>query len=88
MFLIPCLFILPYSDQRYGYQDKNNQREVKLSERFRGLDWKLYKRILIVDDSTDTGDDNTEFGGENSVGNNNNGENNVGNNNILVAYNH
>ncbi len=39
----------------YGYQEKNNKRDVIISERFKSLDWKCYKKILIVDDSTDTG---------------------------------
>lgn len=49
------LFALLRSKASYGYQESNKNREVKLSERFKNLDWKQYKKILIVDDSTDTG---------------------------------
>lgn len=49
------LFLLLKSKAMYGYQEKNNKREVKLSERFKKLNGKQYKKILIVDDSTDTG---------------------------------
>ena len=49
------LFLLLKSKANYSYNEENSDREVKLSERFKSLDWAQYKRILIVDDSTDTG---------------------------------
>lgn len=49
------LFMFLKSKASYGYQEKNSRREIKLSERFQNLDWKHYKKIMIVDDSTDTG---------------------------------
>lgn len=49
------LFLLLKSKANYSYNEENSDREVKLSERFKSLDWAQYKRILVVDDSTDTG---------------------------------
>lgn len=49
------LFALLRSNASYSYQEKNNQREIRISERFQNLNWNSYKKILIVDDSTDTG---------------------------------
>ena len=49
------LFALLRSKANYGYQEENSDREVYTGERFDQLDWKKYRNILIVDDSTDTG---------------------------------
>ncbi len=49
------LFALLKSKAAYGYQESNSEREVETGERFDQLDWSKYHRILIVDDSTDTG---------------------------------
>lgn len=43
------------SKANYSYQERNNRREIQISGRFENMDWERYKRILIVDDSTDTG---------------------------------
>lgn len=39
----------------YGYHNKNNEREVRITKRFEDLDFSKYQRILLVDDSIDTG---------------------------------
>ena len=49
------LFALLKSKANYGYQEENSEREVKTGDRFDKLDWTRYRKILIVDDSTDTG---------------------------------
>ena len=49
------LFALLSSKATYGYQETNSEREVKISERYQRLDWSKYKKILLVDDSADTG---------------------------------
>ena len=49
------LFALLRSKTNYEYQELNRDREVNLSERFKNLKWEKYKKVLIVDDSTDTG---------------------------------
>lgn len=49
------LFALLKSKAAYGYQESNSEREVETGERFEKMDWGKYRKILIVDDSTDTG---------------------------------
>lgn len=49
------LKMLLRSKANYSYQERNSGREVQISGRFGRVDWEKYKRILIVDDSTDTG---------------------------------
>lgn len=49
------LFEFLRSKSNYSYQNSNKDRKVLLSDRFKKIDWKHYNRILIVDDSTDTG---------------------------------
>ena len=39
----------------YGYHNKNSKREIKITEKFKHIDFSKYKKILIVDDSVDTG---------------------------------
>lgn len=43
------------SKVNYGYQEKNKERNIVLSESFNNLCWERYHKVLIVDDSTDTG---------------------------------
>lgn len=39
----------------YGYHDKNSEREIKITKRFADIDFSQYQKILLVDDSIDTG---------------------------------
>ena len=43
------------SKVNYGYQEKNKERDIVLSESFNNVCWERYHKVLIVDDSTDTG---------------------------------
>lgn len=51
----PILAMALKSKALYGYHDSNSHRDLILTGRFDGLDISSYKRILVVDDSVDTG---------------------------------
>lgn len=51
----PILYMSLKSKFMYGYNDKNNEREVRITERLRAVDFSKVNRILIIDDSVDTG---------------------------------
>lgn len=51
----PVLSRVLKSKHMYAFNDNNNEREVEVSERFQAINYSEIKRILVVDDSVDTG---------------------------------
>lgn len=51
----PILHFALKSKFAYGYHDKNSERAVKITKKFADVDFAQYQKILIVDDSVDTG---------------------------------
>lgn len=49
------LFWLLKSKFTYAYHNKNDKREVKITDTYQRIDFSKHKKVLIVDDSVDTG---------------------------------